>query len=334
MLENIEIIDYKCFKNLELESLGQINIISGDNNVGKTALLEALFIERDLNHVKYGIAEAAVDYISLLGKNRNINSANFDRYLKEFKYKIHSQDATINFSIKYGLYLSDKEKALVKKLNEKTRGYFLICEINDELDIISLKNAEFYDNEDFENNYINSSKPTNEMLVNLYSEIQTQGIQHNFLEYLQILDKNIVWIEPQLLKEEAVLRVNLKDPNISLITSELGEGINRYIEILCTLLSNSEFSVFIDEIENGIHYSRLKDIWKAIIQIVQAEDIQLFVTTHDKETIEALKEASDETNYKDITSIKLSRDKENKIVPTIHKYDNFVYGIERGADLR
>ena len=45
MLKNIEIVKYKCFENFKLENLSRINIITGKNNVGKTALLEAFFLE-------------------------------------------------------------------------------------------------------------------------------------------------------------------------------------------------------------------------------------------------------------------------------------------------
>jgi len=48
MIKDIEIVKYKSFQNLKLENLSQVNIISGENNIGKTALLEALFIYNDI----------------------------------------------------------------------------------------------------------------------------------------------------------------------------------------------------------------------------------------------------------------------------------------------
>ena len=66
--------------------------------------------------------------------------------------------------------------------------------------------------------------------------------------------------------------------------------------------------MLIDEIENGIHHSKLKNIWKAIIEIVKEEKIQLFITTHDKESIEALKSASEEMRFEDISAIELYKD--------------------------
>ena len=48
MINEIEIVEYKGFKNLKLDNLSQINIISGENNIGKTALLEALFLYKSV----------------------------------------------------------------------------------------------------------------------------------------------------------------------------------------------------------------------------------------------------------------------------------------------
>lgn len=38
MINEIEIVEYKGFKNLKLDNLSQINIINDKSNIGKTAL--------------------------------------------------------------------------------------------------------------------------------------------------------------------------------------------------------------------------------------------------------------------------------------------------------
>ena len=45
MLDSLHIQNYRLFKDLKIEKLGQVNLISGKNNCGKTALLEALQIQ-------------------------------------------------------------------------------------------------------------------------------------------------------------------------------------------------------------------------------------------------------------------------------------------------
>ena len=42
MIKNIKINNYKCFKNFEIKAFKRINILVGNNNSGKTSLLEAL----------------------------------------------------------------------------------------------------------------------------------------------------------------------------------------------------------------------------------------------------------------------------------------------------
>lgn len=44
MLDSLYIKNFRVFKQLEIEKLGQVNLIVGKNNSGKSCLLEALYI--------------------------------------------------------------------------------------------------------------------------------------------------------------------------------------------------------------------------------------------------------------------------------------------------
>lgn len=44
MYKSFRIQNYRCFEDLTIEPLAHINLIGGKNSVGKTALLEALFL--------------------------------------------------------------------------------------------------------------------------------------------------------------------------------------------------------------------------------------------------------------------------------------------------
>jgi len=293
MLENINIIEYKCFKDFKIEGIKRINIISGKNNVGKTALLEALYIE---NSIQYKA-------LSTIAKNRDIKEKYFQDFIQKTKYSVVSSNKDLNFEVKKKGSLNEREQEEKSKLNGDYEDFHCLY-YDDKLIVTPLIQIKM--NEDSEFKYINSSKPSNQKLIKLYSKIQTLGWQHKFLKYLQLLDSNIQWLEPQLINDELVLRVNLVNPEISLITSELGEGLNRYIEILATLLSNSGGSVFIDEIEHGLHSPKLLNIAKA----------------------------SKEAGFEDISSIELYKNKENMIEPIVMDYKNIIYSIEMGEDFR
>ncbi|WP_227789369.1 MULTISPECIES: DUF3226 domain-containing protein [unclassified Nodularia (in: cyanobacteria)] len=44
MLRSLTLKNFRCFQNLTLEPLERVNLIAGKNNVGKTSLLEAIFM--------------------------------------------------------------------------------------------------------------------------------------------------------------------------------------------------------------------------------------------------------------------------------------------------
>jgi AAA15 family ATPase/GTPase len=68
----------------------------------------------------------------------------------------------------------------------------------------------------------------------------------------------------------------------------MGDGIRRILSIL-TVISNIQGGVlFVDEIENGLHYSTLQILWKAILKALDVYHVQLFATTHSNECIGAL----------------------------------------------
>jgi len=332
MIKDIEIVEYKGFKNLKLENLSQVNIISGENNIGKTALLEALFLYHYISYDYEFVGTLyTLDSFLFISRTRDIKENRIIKYLSNINLLVDSNELKLDIKYKSLYHLNKKEKEELKKFKQDYND-FIVGYTNNSLNILPIDNTS--SNNITSYNYIDSSKPTNKRLVELYSNIQSKGIQHKFLTYLKLLDNDIEWIEPQLLDEEMLLRLNLNNPERSLVSSELGEGTNRYMEILCILLNNSNGTVFIDEIENGIHYTKLYDIWKAILEIVEKENIQLFVTTHDLESIEALNRASQDMRFDKVSSITLERDSENTVYPIIREYSSFNITVESGMDIR
>ncbi|SMN02466.1 conserved hypothetical protein [uncultured Candidatus Thioglobus sp.] len=333
MISSINIKKYKCFQDFEIKGLGQINLISGKNNVGKTALLEVFFlIDEDL----FGFFSENAEKKAVIASNRNIDEKQYINYLRKFNYFIGyyyaSHKRENSFEVKRKPSLNTKELKEIAKLNGDYDEF--ICEYaNKKMSISPLKKTKMGYVDLIPSSYINSSKPSNKTLVELYSKIQTKSIQHKFLEYLQKLDDNIKWLEPQLINDELVLRVNLKNPEMSLTSSELGEGVNRYIQILATILSSGD-SVFIDEIENGLHYSKLVDIAKAIIEISIAENKQLFITTHDKDTIEAFSSACEMLEFEGFRSIELYKDEQQNLKSVVRTTKQFIATVGTGIEVR
>ena len=43
MYKTFRVKNFRCFKDLQINDLGRVNLIAGKNNTGKTALLEAMY---------------------------------------------------------------------------------------------------------------------------------------------------------------------------------------------------------------------------------------------------------------------------------------------------
>jgi len=308
MIKDIEIIEYKCFKNLKLEGLSKINIITGGNNVGKTALLEALFIEDEIAQDKS--LSFNINSILRVAKNRDVHKKGLKRYLESFNLKIKTDRSYISIGYKNRYELKDGFKKQAEEFNSDYDGFLMLYKSLSSSNIF-LKptiNIEYSDYNINFLNYMNSSTPTTKRVIDLYFNIQTKAIQDEFLEYLKIIDGNISRVEPYYIDGRLTLKVNLINPKYSLTLFELGDATSRFIEILSILLSNSGGVVFIDDIDCKIDLSKLKEIFKVIIKIVKNEKIQLFVTLQNRESMKLFNRACEELEYKDIKLLELIKE--------------------------
>lgn len=64
-------------------------------------------------------------------------------------------------------------------------------------------------------------------------------------------------------EDEAIPKLKIQGRDKLVPLSEMGDGISRYVTILCAIWA-SQNGLFIDEIENGIHYSNYKKLWELI----------------------------------------------------------------------
>ncbi len=93
MIKSIEIENYKNFKHLKMENFKLINFFTGQNDTGKTNLLEALYINT-------GLCDSAVqvslppEHVVLVSEFRKIKLNNDN--LKTFFYQENYQENTAN----------------------------------------------------------------------------------------------------------------------------------------------------------------------------------------------------------------------------------------------
>ena len=94
----------------------------------------------------------------------------------------------------------------------------------------------------------------------------------------------------------------------------LGGGMVQLFHILIAMREAAGGMIFLDEIENGLHYSILAEVWTRIRKLAEELDVQVFATTHSLECLDAAI-AAFEDNPDDLAVHSLRRrDDDNRIV--------------------
>ena len=81
----------------------------------------------------------------------------------------------------------------------------------------------------------------------------------------------------------------------------MGDGIIRLFQLALRLFEAKGGLLFIDEFENGLHYSVQEEAWKVIFHLSKELDIQIFCTTHSWDCIESFSKVA--TQEKDIEGL-------------------------------
>ena len=94
-LKYFKVENFKCFDSFEMDNIGQFNLIVGDNNVGKTSVLEALLVREKLSET----IGAFIASIAYRNHTQEIHDYfNFEKYI--FNYR--QQKNELIFQFRYG----------------------------------------------------------------------------------------------------------------------------------------------------------------------------------------------------------------------------------------
>lgn len=90
----------------------------------------------------------------------------------------------------------------------------------------------------------------------------------------------------------------------------LGEGSIRLFGLALAMVNCKGGLLLIDEIENGIHYGIMADMWKIVLELAQRNDVQVIATTHGWDCVWSLAGValSDPTN--ELVALRIQQDKQ------------------------
>lgn len=347
-IKNIEIKKFKCFENFKAEGFSRVNLITGENNVGKTAFMEACFLLSNIHEVvtifkKENPNHLFDSYIPLirllliLQQNRESEKFNL-AWIKE-ELQLHFDDFEIKTAERDILKVKDRvlqhrylgEEKMSSYITESSNDVegLLVCNhsINGfrgnpppppnapihtytEFDPVKTQYDTWYIKNtlpNFENHTFISNNSSVCYLGNLIDELKL----NNQLGKLNTWLKKMFGINTvDVIRGEVMLK---KNKGNFMRFSDFGDGTKQFILALSSLLINENKVIYLDEIDNGIHHSKLDELWEVILRTSKKLNVQVFATTHSKECIESYARVAKKLEDEAVTLIRLAKLKSGEI---------------------
>ena len=113
----------------------------------------------------------------------------------------------------------------------------------------------------------------------------------------------------------------------------LGDGALRLFGVALGIANSRDGFLLIDEAENGIHHSLQRDFWRMVLQTAQANNVQVFATTHSRDCIRGFAQAAAESEDTEGILVRLSwRDGTLRAIE--YPEDELAIAAEQGIEVR
>jgi len=373
VFDRLQISGYRGFNMLDLPQLGQVNIFVGNNNSGKTSLLEAIsilcnpldpfqWLEVAQRRLYLGRSIAVRPNIQSLKWvfPQNISTSSNEFYQSEISIEASGKAPILGLKASLGeIYGSSVEKNNRERLSEdisSTENDSILSGIEIEVEAsirtlqinlftstnieLSNKSFQFWENERFvqkkrNKSFVNHatvfpSYSSSDPILNSLTQIilKEEDGKNELVKLIQSFDDNIIDIIILAPTDRAVLYIKHKELGIVPFYI-FGDGLKRTLVIALILLTTKNGLLLIDEIETSIHVSALSRVFSWLVQTCYKREIQLFVTTHSLEAIDAMLSTDIEEN---IVAFRLN----SKGQPPQRFSSNLLHRLrsERGLDVR
>lgn len=332
MIQSVRIKNFKTFKDTQIDGFTKLNIITGGNNVGKSNLLEALYcLVGKSMHPCTNITEV---YDNIRKEPLTTESKNLMFYGLDTKEEIQivatlDNNQTLDLQIKF--IASENQKVIESQIIPTAEQTQMSSQLN-----FTLKK----NNEEIYNDHLNIAKvpnfppiPNQSGYNRQFKNFEPSQLQKLLpFESAVIIPSDVVYRQAHMiqavskicsnnqLEEELNKHLNQFDNNIQAISfntnnqlklkvknikekvplSVFGDGLKKYLHIVSAFMADNAKTIYIDEVENGSHFSRMKLLLRCVIDFINDNkdgNLQVFMTTHSQEFIEILDQVIREKDF-------------------------------------
>jgi len=339
MFKNIEINNFRALKQIKVDDFKQFNLIVGENNCGKTSLLEALYLS--INPVNSALPGKINNWRGLDPFDVNIWKSIFYRYNTDLEISINSETSAP---------IENRHiKIKPRKVPDMLKTSFVEDFTQSDVNLIEESSSTFktYINGVIINFYYYDSKgkksPDYSSLIYLKEEFLSADVKTLIGKqiepfHIEIDTKYKATTDGrfsssatlfsgfnkrfgELIRKKAVSplinilkKVDLHLKDIVLIGNKIfvdldfdelaplnimGDGFLNFFALLLNTINTENGILLIDEVQNGIYYKKQELLWDVIFDIAEQYNIQIFATTHSFDCVQAFHNSYVKRNLED-----------------------------------
>ena len=180
--------------------------------------------------------------------------------------------------------------------------------------------------------YTSSSSVDPRVLAQMLSDIRKSSADDQIETTMHSLFPQVSNLSPELTGGVAEIYCNVVGIKRKVPISLVSNGMSKVLAILLFIATHRDGVVLVDEIENGIYYKALPNMWAAIIKFCQSFNVQFFASTHSKECIETLVPFIEQDDQ-DFRLIR-TESQNGSHTARIFKGKNFSAALETGTEIR
>lgn len=188
--------------------------------------------------------------------------------------------------------------------------------------------------------FITSSSLGTEKMIELFDQIVLTSEEKLVEQALQRIDSKIQRIAPissqksrYSLDSRGGFRVLLSDRNQPVPIGSMGDGIWRILGLVLAIVCAKDGYLFVDEIDTGLHFTAMSDMWKMIWETAKRLNVQVFATTHNSDCWTSLASIAEQ---EDVTEdgIRIHRIEKGKETSVVFIEPEIVIAAQENIEVR
>jgi hypothetical protein len=324
MLKNIKVEAYRGFRELDVEGLNRVNLFVGQNNSGKTSILEAAQVIASEGNI-------GVLLRSLRRRGESVPANELERNVEEYdvSHLFHGHSMKLGSCFKLEGFNGKTVSVsceIVPAPQDKEIGQLPIFDIEGASQLaLSLRVGSappvYVPLSPFGGIPVDALRrrppgmgaglgvlagdstevspirvvPTegleNRSMSVLWDAVALTPDEPKVIEALQIIEpsiEKIAFLGREAVRSSGGIVVKLKDSDARLPIGSLGDGVKRLLSLSLSVIRATGGYLMVDEIDTGLHHSVMEGMWRIVITTAKRLNVQVFATSHSQDCINSL----------------------------------------------